>query len=392
MDPTETTATNEAKNLSLFEASSIVAGLGVGGGIMAVPFLASLNGLVPIILIMVLAYGLSLLLHLMITEMVMRDAESTQLVETFGKFLFRQKYGALFTWIFFGLVVLNFYALLTAFIVGSGDLLINLMGIPPWSAKLITYICAAGPIFFGLKALGVSEKIAIIGILVLVAILIFGSFNIPFNNLPLFSYSAKAALALYGMVMFAFACFFSIPQAVNGLQHNKKQIPKAVALGIGINLLLVFSVTIMTMLASKEITELAIIGWGNAIGPWAITMGSGFVFLAIMTSYWSTSYALAIVIEERLKWDYRLCWLVATLPTLVLAMANITGFLGFMRIAGGLLAVLISIMVIPAYRGSIKYGTNQMPEFKLDVLGRSMFQVIVVIAYILVVVGSAVTL
>ena len=104
------TATNEAKNLSLFEASSIVAGLGVGGGIMAVPFLASLNGLVPVILIMVLAYGLSLLLHLMITEMVMRDAESTQLVETFGKFLFRKKYGALFTWIFFGLVVLNFYA------------------------------------------------------------------------------------------------------------------------------------------------------------------------------------------------------------------------------------------------------------------------------------------
>jgi len=189
---------------------------------MAVPFLALLNGLIPVILILVLAYGLSLLLHLMITEMVMRDAESTQLVETFGKFLFRQKYGALFTWIFFGLVVLNFYALLTAFIVG----------------------------------------------------------------------------------------------------------------------------------------------WGNAIGPWAITMGSGFVFLAIMTSYWSTSYALAIVIEERLKWDYRLCWLVATLPTLVLAMANITGFLGFMRIAGGLLAVLISIMVIPAYRGSIKYGTNQMPEFK----------------------------
>jgi len=391
MDSSADTVNNETKNLSLFEASSIVAGLGVGGGIMAVPFLASLNGLIPVILILVLAYVLSLLLHLMITEMVMRDVEGTQLVETFGKFLFRQKHGALFTWLFFGLVVLNFYALLAAFIVGSGDLLVNLLGIPSWSAKLITYICAAGPIFFGLKALGVSEKIAISGILILVTILVLGSFNVPFNSLPLYSYSAKAALALYGMVMFAFACFFSIPQAIKGLQHDKKQIPKAVALGVGINFLLVFSVTVMTMLASKEITELAIIGWGNAIGPWAITMGSGFVFLAIITSYWSTSYALAIVIEERLNWDYRLCWLAATLPTLVLAMAGITGFLGFMRIAGGLLAVLISIMVIPAYRGSKKYGTNQNPEFRLDLLGRPIFQVIVIIAYIMVVVGSVVT-
>jgi amino acid permease len=328
------------KNLNLFEASSIIAGLGVGGGIMAVPILASLNGLIPVILILAAAYGLSLLLHLMITEMVMRDVEGTQLVETFGKFLFRQKHGAFFTWLFFGLVVLNFYALLAAFIVGCGDLLANLAGMPSWSAKLVAYIGAAGPIFFGLKALGVSEKYAISGILVLVTILIVGSLNVPLNDLPLYSYSTKAALALYGMVMFAFACFFSIPQAVKGLQHDKQLIPRAVAIGIGINLLLVFSVTIMTMLASKEITELAIIGWGNAIGPWAITMGSVFVFLAIITSYWSTSYALAIVIEERMQWDYRLCWLAATLPTVVLAMADITGFFGFYahsrRIIGGI--------------------------------------------------------
>ncbi|MFH2128870.1 MAG: hypothetical protein ABIK68_00740 [bacterium] len=46
---------NPSRQLSLFEASSIVAGLGVGGGIMAVPFLASLNGLVPVILILIAA-------------------------------------------------------------------------------------------------------------------------------------------------------------------------------------------------------------------------------------------------------------------------------------------------------------------------------------------------
>jgi amino acid permease len=381
----------ENRKLSLFEAASVVAGLGVGGGIMAVPYLASVNGVFTLVLILAVSYGLSLLLHLMITEMVMRDKEGTQLVETFGKFMFQKRGRVFFTWIFFGLVVLNFYALLAAFIVGAGDLLVNLTSMPPWSAKLIVYVCAASPVFFGLKALGISEKLAIAGILVLVGALVVGSLNRPFNSLNLVSGSINSALALYGMVMFAFACFFSIPQAVKGLQHNKKLVAKAVSLGIGINLLLVFVITLMTMLVSENVTEMAIIGWGNAIGQWAIVLGSCFVFLAILTSYWSTSYALAIVLEERLKWDYRICWLTATLPTLVLAMAGLSGFLGFMRLAGGLLAVMISIMVIPAFLGSRKYGTIKDPEFKLNRLGHPVFQGLIILAYILVVVGSVVT-
>ena len=381
----------ENRKLSLFEAASVVAGLGVGGGIMAVPYLASVNGVLTLIFVLAVSYGLSLLLHLMITEMVMRDKEGTQLVETFGKFMFQKRGRVFFTWIFFGLVVLNFYALLAAFIVGAGDLLVNITAMPPWSAKLIVYVCAAGPIFFGLKALGISEKLAIVGILVLVSVLVVGSLNSPFHSLNLVSGSTSSALALYGMVMFAFACFFSIPQAVKGLQHNKKLVAKAVSLGLGINLLLVFVITLMTMLVSDKVTEMAIIGWGNAIGQWAILLGSCFVFLAILTSYWSTSYALAIVLEERLKWDYRICWLTATLPTLILAMAGLSGFLGFMRIAGGLLAVMISIMVIPAFLGSRKYGTIKAPEFKLNRLGHPVFQGLIILAYILVVVGSVVT-
>ncbi len=383
---------SESRELSLFEAASIVAGLGVGGGIMAVPYLAARNGLLTIILILLAAYGLSLLLHLMITEMVMRDSEGTQLVETFDKFLFKRKHGSIFTWAFFGLVVLNFYALLAAFIVGAGELLVNLLGIPLWSAELISYLCAAGPIFFGLKALGISEKFAVSGIFILLVILIVGSFDHTFNPAAVLSAPTRSALALYGMVMFAFACFFSIPQAVKGMQHNRKQIPKAVALGLGINLLLVFTVTLMTLLISKQVTELAIIGWGNAIGDWAMILGSGFVFLAILTSYWSTSYALAIVLEERLWWSYRLSWLAATLPTLLLALTGLTGFLGFMRIAGGLLAVLISIMVVPAYRGSKLYGDVPNPEFTLDSFGKPPFQVLIIVAYLLVVAGSLVVI
>jgi amino acid permease len=378
------------KELSLFEASSVVAGLGVGGGIMAVPYLASLNGLIPVFLIMIIAYTLSLLLHLTITEMVMRDRNDNQLVEIFGKYLFRGKAGAFFTWTFFIIVTVNFYTLLAAFIIGIGDLLVNLLGIPLWISEFIGYAFASGPIFFGLKALGISEKYAISGIIALVLVLTAGSLQKPFNPVYFFNWSTNAALALYGMLMFAFACFFSIPQAARGLRHKERLIPWSVAIGLGINFILIFLITVMAVLISENVTELAIIGWGNAVGQWAVILGSVFVLLAILTSYWSTSYALAVIIEERLKWDYRVSWLIATLPTLVLALSGLTGFLGFMRIAGGLLAVMISIMIIPAFRGARKYGTVKNPSFTMGFFGNNVFQIIIILAYIVVIIGSMV--
>ncbi|MBI9082304.1 MAG: hypothetical protein JEZ11_01820 [Desulfobacterales bacterium] len=378
----------ETKQLSLFEASSIVAGLGIGGGIMAVPYLAARNGVIPILTILFLAYGLSLLLHLMITEMVMRDEDGKQLVEIFKKFLFGGKAGQLLTWLFFILVLVNFYALLSAFIVGIGDLVVNLTGLPLWSAELIGYACAAGPIFFGLKVLGVSEKLAILGIAAIVLILTVASLGKPLNTVSWVSWSVRPALAMYGMVMFSFACFFSIPQAAKGLAHNRKLIPWSVVMGLGINLVLILVITLMAILVSEEVTELAIIGWGNAVGTWATILGSGFVLLAVLTSYWSTSYALAVILEERLGWQYRTSWLAATLPTLMIALSGFTNFLGFMRIAGGMLAILISIMVIPAFRGSKKHGAILQPEFSLTRWGSSPAQVLVIVAYLAVAIGT----
>ena len=111
------------KNLTLFEASAMVAGLGVGGGVMAAPYLASLNGIGVVIIIMLAAYVFSVLLHLMVAEMSIRDGKNLQLVELFGKYLFKGKAGPFLTWLFFGLIVIVFYALLSGYIVGSGEIL-----------------------------------------------------------------------------------------------------------------------------------------------------------------------------------------------------------------------------------------------------------------------------
>jgi amino acid permease len=337
---------------------------------------------------MLLSYLLSVLLHLMIAEIVIRDGSANQLVEILGKYLFPRlaKLRAAFLWFFFILITVSFYALLAGYIAGAGEILADLSPLPLWAGMLLFYAVAAGVVFFGLKALGLSEKYAILSAAVILSILALGSLANPAGSLDLSFYGGKATLALYGMIMFSFASFFSIPQAVEGLSWNQKLVPKAVIMGLGINFLFTFVVASLAMLASTTVTEVAIIGWGRAIGNWASVTGSVFILVAILTSYWATSYALAIIIVERLNWQYRLSWLVATLPTLFLALPGLTGFLGFMRIAGGAIAILVALLVIPALRTS--RATIKDSSFDLGSFGGSGFQLLVLLAYIIMAAGS----
>jgi len=380
------------KQLSLFEAAAIIAGLGVGGGVMAVPYLASLSGFLNFVWVMLLAYLVSAVLHLMIAEIVIRDGRGNQLVEVLGKYLFTGLPGLrrVFIWIFFALIVISFYALLAGYIVGAGEILVELAGLPLWAAELVFYGVAAGVVFFGLKALGLSEKYTIVAAAVILAVLAGGSLFSAGGSLSLYLGVGKETMALYGMVMFCFASFFSIPQAREGLSWNTALMPRAVLLGLGINFLFTFTVTLVAMLVSTEVTEVAIIGWGRAVGEWASLGGSVFIFLAILTSYWATSYALARVIEERLGFEYRVSWLAATLPTLLLALPGLTGFLGFMRLAGGAIAVLVALLVIPALRAS----RAAVPEssFTLGRWGGAEVQAAIIFAYILMAAGSLVPL
>jgi len=381
----------DKKKLTLFEAASTVAGLGVGGAIMAVPFLASRNGLATIIFIMVVSYLISLLLHLMIVEVVLRDEEPRQLVEVFGKYLFMKgPVGTTVTWLFFGLIVVTFYALLAGYIVGCAEILLGLLGIPILFGKILTYAVAAGVAFFGLKAVGLCEKYAISGIIALLIVLSVGTLIQPLKPIPVFAGDVKKALAFYGMLMFGFACFFSIPQAAEGLYWNRKLVPWAVVIGIALNMAFTFIITIMALLVSKEVTEVAITGWGAAIGNWALIVGSVFILLAILTSYWSVSYALALILQERLGWGYRKSWLSATFPSIVIALIGVTGFLGFMKIAGGAMAVLVAILIVPALRKSRVQAAAQAPVFEMGFWGNTFFQIVVIVAYLIMAVGSVI--
>ena len=90
--------------------------------------------------------------------------------------------------------------------------------------------------------------------------------------------------------------------------------------------------------------------------------------------------------EEQLKLSRRLCWVIATLPSLALTFAGLGGFMEFMRLAGGLIAILIALLVVPAFRKASREPGNSL-------LGRwsgGWMQILIIIAYVLMAVGNVV--
>jgi len=146
-----------ARQLSFPEATAIIAGYGIGGGMLALPYLVSLNGIGPSALVLAGAYALSLLLHLMIAELAAGDGSGRQIVELFGEYLFTGKGGKAFTWVFFGVMGVVFVANLAAYVSGGSEILAALGLTEPWGGILF-YAAAAAVAAFGLKVLGVAEK------------------------------------------------------------------------------------------------------------------------------------------------------------------------------------------------------------------------------------------
>ena len=375
------------KDLTFFEAAAIITGYGVGGGIMTVPYLTSGCGLVPMLLLLVLGYGISVLMHLMIAEVLLRDGGDGQMVELFRKYLLKDR-PALLTWLVFILIVLAFIASLSAYIAGGGRIIVELLSVPLVAGQLIFYSIAAGVIMFGLKALGLSEKFAVTGIMIITAAFIFGSFRVPFTLELSAGGDAKALLSLFGMLMFSFFAIFSVPQVSAGLSWNRKLIPRAILTGIGINAVIIIAIVVMTLGVSTEVDRIAMISLGRALGPWANIGGSLFILIAMLTSYWSVSFALLTVVEERLRCGARLSWLAATLPGLLIVLLTSADFLDFISLAGGAIALLVALMIVPLYNSARRNGPVLKPEWHLGPFGKAGFQALVAAGFLAMAAGS----
>ena len=379
---------SEAK-LSFLEAAGIIVGHGVGAGILAVPYLAAHNSIREIVLVLLFCFLFNIVLHLLIAELSLNN-DGAQFVTCFDRELFSGKFKKIFTWLAFGLLGASVIVNVTAFLTGAAAVFRSWFNLPDVLGMLLFYVIGAGVVFVGMKLVGICEKYAVLAMVAVVGILFVSALSGRTHAMPSGWRGVNNALALFGSVSFSLSAVMSTPQVVKGLGGDTKKIRGAIICGLAINALLIFLVTITTLIGAgaENITEDgALVDLAKSLGGWVSVVGYVFTLLALATSFWANTLNLRDIISEQTQWGLRLSWLTASLPCLLLAMFSIFGFVTLTRFAG-IIQVVTGLGIIVAYALSRKrVGKSEL----LGNFGSLPFQILVAVCTLLATVGSLVS-
>lgn len=372
--------------LTFFEATSIIIGHGVGSGILAVPYIASRTSWADIILIVAVAYFINLLMHLMIAELSLNNG-GKQFIKCFETELFKGKLKKFFTAFAFAMLGLSVLLNVSGFIAGSAAVFNTWFGLNTRVSMLIYYVIAASVVFIGMKAVGICEKVAVSAMSVVIFVLFVATLRSPLSSLPSTLVASQNLLALYGAVSFSLSAVMSVPQAVKGLNGDVRKIRMSIIAGTGVNVFLLLLVTFMTLVgAGSAITQNgALVDLSAHLGGWVSVVGYLFTLLALSTSLWANTLNLRDIVHEQTKIGLRSSWIIASVPSLALALLGIQSFVEFTRLAG-IIQVLTGVGIIMAYNRSRKEKNLDSPV--CGFFGKVPFQILVVAGSLLATAGS----
>ena len=376
-------------HLTTFEAISMIVGNSIGTGIIAVPYLATKNSMLDVVWMVLIAYCVNVILHLIIAELSYNNG-GVQLVKSFEGELFHGTMKQIFSWGVFIVYGLAIMIGVSGNINGGAQIFVNWFGMPFVAAQVLYYVIAGVVVFIGMKAVGIAQKYAVIVLMGIVAVMTVGTFMHPLNSLQRAQFHWNNLLALYSMVVFATSANQAVIQVVKGLDGNAKQIRRSIFIGFGLSSVFVLIVTGTVLLGTKGALEkeLAYMQLGESIGTWAMILAGVFSLFALLTTFWSNTLALRDVVHEQIGSGNRISWLIATVPCILFAVFGVNSFIVLTRIMSGVV-VLVSIMLVLTYgKSRKKAGSSPI----CGVIGTVPFQVLMVISTVLSAIGALIPL
>lgn len=366
---------NSEARFTTFEAVSMIVGNSIGTGIIAVPYLATKNSMLDVVWMVVIAYCINVILHLIIAELSYNNG-GVQLVKSFEGELFHGKMKKVFSWIIFAV-----YGI--AIMIGISG---NING----GAQVIYYVIAGIVVFIGMKAVGIAQKYAVILLMGIVAVMTVATFMHPLNSFYTADFHWNNLLALYSMVVFATSANQAVIQVVKGLDGDAKKIRKSIFIGFALSSVFVLVVTMSVLMGTKGTLdkELAYMQLGESIGSWAMILAGIFSLFALLTTFWSNTLALRDVVHEQTGIGNRVSWLAATIPCILFAIFGVNSFIILTRIMSGVV-VLVSIMLVLTYGKSRKKAASSPI---CGVVGTVPFQVLMVVSTVISAIGALIPL
>lgn len=348
-----------------WKATAVLVGTVVGVGIFGIPFSFAKAGFGIGFLFLLLVGGLTLLLHLLFGEIVLRTNGKHQLTG-YARIYYGEK---LKKFMLFA-VLLSFYGALLAYIIIAGDFLENILS-PFFNFSSVDYstffwIALSFLVYGGLKRVAkIDMFVSLIFSAVIISIFALGFSKVSFDNFTFFNNDFW--FLPYGVLFFAFGGASAIPLQSEILGNNKRLLKKAIILGtlIPAVIYLIFAFTVVGV--SGEITTPeAVSGLFDFLGEKIVIFASIFGTLTITTAFLGQAQALI----ETFNFDYgfrkSISWLIAVLVPYLLFLAGVRNFIDVISLVGAVAVGFQGIAVILIYRKARKLG-QRTPEFKLNI-------------------------
>ena len=354
--------------LPLYEAVAIIVGANVGSGILGLAYSSRLAGWPILVLWLAVAGLFTTFSMLYVAESALRTKKPLQLPGLAEKYV-----GKVGSVLIFISVCANSIGCMVAYTTGSGNILCTLLGLPNWAGSLLFTVPCVLVVWFGLKATGLWEKFMSTGMVVLLGIIVIASFLSGKADVSRAVYANWTyAVPLLSSAIFCYIAQYAVPELARGMRHTPKKLPVAIILGMFITgvLLAVVPLAVLSLTGAEEVTQVATLAWGQALGTWALYTANIFALCAMMTSYWAVGGSMLTNIVDMFKLKdekdtkTRLIAIACTvLPPFILAYAGLVSFVDAIGWAGTFGGVIMSIVPVLMLNNARKKGDIE-PEWK----------------------------
>lgn len=354
--------------LTLYEAVAIIVGANVGSGILGLAYSSRLAGWPILVLWLAVAGLFTTFSMLYVEESALRTKKPLQLPGLAEKYV-----GKVGSVLIFISVCANSIGCMVAYTTGSGNILCTLLGLPNWAGSLLFTVPCVLVVWFGLKATGLWEKFMSTGMVVLLGIIVIASFLSGKADVSRAVYANWTyAVPLLSSAIFCYIAQYAVPELARGMRHTPKKLPVAIILGMFITgvLLAVVPLAVLSLTGAEEVTQVATLAWGQALGTWALYTANIFALCAMMTSYWAVGGSMLTNIVDMFKLKdekdtkTRLIAIACTvLPPFILAYAGLVSFVDAIGWAGTFGGVIMSIVPVLMLNNARKKGDIE-PEWK----------------------------
>jgi len=373
------------KKLTFWEATLTIVGANIGSGILGLAYADRKAGWPILLLWLIIAGVFTTISMLYVSETTLRTKKNLQLPGLAEKYI-----GDLGSWLIFLSVVANAVGCLIAYMSGSGRILNSLLGISNQLGSILFAIPSIIVVYLGLKATGVAEKIISWGMIALILIIISASFLSPDSNIGRAIFvNWTYAVPVFNVALFCYIAQYAVPELSRGLKHSPKLLPKSIVLGMAITFILLALVplAVLSLTGPENVTQVATIAWGRALGTWALFTANIFALAAMMTSYWAVGESMLTNIIDKFhlksEWDIKTRLIVlafVVVPPFILAYSGVVGFVDAIFMAGTFGGVIMSILPVMMLRQSRKNGDIE-PEWKAGWISHPIIQYLLIIIF-----------